>query len=106
MANDKRPLLSEAESTAQSASVAGWFFLGFFLGLIGLLIVYLRSPKTPIRLSASWEGDDRYLFEQAYNETLKAKQVKATWWGFLVVCGLSLCWLLFWLLLAFSAASI
>ena len=45
-------------------------------------------------------------FEQAYGESLKAKQVKATWWGFLVVCGLSFCWLLFWLLLAFSTASI
>ncbi|MCY3629299.1 MAG: hypothetical protein OXI05_05495 [Bacteroidota bacterium] len=62
MTNDKRSLLLEAESTAQRVSVTGWFFLGFFLGLIGLLIVYLRSPKTPIRLSANWEGDDRYLF--------------------------------------------
>lgn len=84
MTNDKHSILSKAESTAQDVSVTGWFFLGFFATTIGLLIAYLRSPKTPIRLSVNWEGDDRYVFEQAYSETLKAKQVTATWWGFLV----------------------
>lgn len=84
MTNDKHSILSKAESTAQDVSVTGWFFLGLFATTIGLLIAYLRSPKTPIRLSVNWEGDDRYVFEQAYSETLKAKQVTATWWGFLV----------------------
>ncbi|MCY3629298.1 MAG: hypothetical protein F4120_02155 [Rhodothermaceae bacterium] len=83
MTNDKRSLLAEAESAAQNVSVTGWFFLGLLATTIGLLIAYLRSPKTPIRLSVNWEGDDRYVFEQAYSETLKANQVKATWWGFL-----------------------
>ncbi len=92
MVNDKRSLLSEAESAAQRASVTGWFFLGFLATTIGLLIAYLRSPKTPIRLSINWEGDDRHLFEQAYSETLKAKQVKSTWLGFVVG-------ILFWVLL-------
>ena len=87
MTNGKHSPLSEAESAAQTESVTGWFFLGLFLGLIGLLIAYLRSPKTPIRLSANWEGDDRYLFNQAYSETLKAKQVKVTWWGFAAGIG-------------------
>ena len=92
MVNDKRSLLSEAESAAQRVSVTGWFFLGFLATTIGLLIAYLRSPKTPIRLSINWEGDDRHLFEQAYSETLKAKQVKSTWLGFVVG-------ILFWVLL-------
>ncbi len=83
MTNDKHSLLAEAESAAQNVPVTGWFFLGLLATTIGLLIAYLRSPKTPIRLSVNWEGDDRYVFEQAYSETLKAKQVKATWWGFL-----------------------
>ncbi len=92
MINDKRSLLAEAESAAQRVSVTGWFFLGFLATTIGLLIVYLRSPKTPIRLSINWDGDDRHLFEQAYSETLKAKQVKSTWLGFLVG-------IVFWVLL-------
>ena len=95
MTNDKHSILSKAESTAQRVSVAGWFFLGFFATTIGLLIAYLRSPKTPIRLSVNWEGDDRYVFEQAYSETLKTKQVTATWWGFLVG-------ILFWVGLIFG----
>lgn len=102
MTNNKGSSLLEAESKAQRASVTGWFFLGFFLGLIGLLIAYLRSPKAPVRFSANWEGDDRYLFEQSYSETLKARQVKATWWGFVVLCGVSFCWFL--LLLLFAAS--
>lgn len=96
MTNDKHSILSKAESTAQGVSVTSWFFLGFFATTIGLLIAYLRSPKTPIRLSVNWDGDDRYIFEQAYSETLKAKQVTATWWGFLVG-------IVFWVVLIFGS---
>lgn len=95
MTNDKHSPIAEAESTAQNVSVAGWFFVGAFANTIGLLIVYLLSPKAPIRLLVNWEGDDRYVFEQAYSETLKAKRVKAAWWGFLI--GVVF-WILFFVL--------
>ncbi|MDE2697478.1 MAG: hypothetical protein OXI23_01280, partial [Gemmatimonadota bacterium] len=92
MTNDKHSPITEAESTAQNVSVTGWFFVGLFANTIGLLIVYLLSPKVPIRILVNWEGDDRYVFEQAYSETLKAKRIKATWWGFLIG-------IVFWVLL-------
>ncbi|MCY3629297.1 MAG: hypothetical protein F4120_02160 [Rhodothermaceae bacterium] len=95
MTNDKHSPLSEAEAAAQNVPVTGWFFLGLFATTIGMLIAYLRSPETPIRLSVNWEGDDRYVFEQAYSETLKAKQVKAAWWGF--ISGIVF-WVLFFVL--------
>ena len=92
MTNDKHSPITEAESTAQNVSVTGWFFVGLFANTIGLLIVYLLSPKVPIRILVNWEGDDRYVFEQAYSETLKAKRIKSTWWGFLIG-------IVFWVLL-------
>ena len=52
-------------------------------------MVYLRSPKMPLSLAAA--HDDREtlpLFERAYVERLKARQVKAVWIGFLCAVGM------------------
>lgn len=95
--NNNSPML-HAQDEASFPSVAGWFFCGLILGLIGLLIVYLRSPKAPVSLIARYQGDDRYLFEKAYIEILKARQVKLTWIGF--ICSFILIPFIFIFLLA------
>ena len=54
-------------------------------GLIGcgiqLLVAYLISPKVPITLRTRDSVDDGYLYDKAYIEVLKARQVRATWRG-------------------------
>ncbi len=85
MTGSKNSPMLHAETEASNQSVAGWFFIGLILGVIGILIVYLRSPKASVTLIADYEGDDRYLFEKAYIDALKSRQVKFTWIGF--VCG-------------------
>ena len=38
---------------AQSQSVTIWTLFGFFLPLIGIVVVYIRSPPMPITLLAA-----------------------------------------------------
>ena len=80
----KESPISEASTQASNSQVIGWFFLGYLLGPIGILIAYLRSPKAPVHLLADYTGDDLYLCEKTYVDTLKARQVKSTWIGWLV----------------------
>ena len=89
MTDDNSPLL-HAQTEAGYAGVAGWFFVGFFLGLIGILIVYVRSPTTPVALTAQYAGDDRYIFVESYVQTLKRRQIAATWIGLVVSIGLGI----------------
>lgn len=82
MTNNNSPLI-HAQNEASVHGVSAWFFIGLLLGVFGILIVYLRSPKVPVTLIADYEGDNRYLFERAYVEALKSRQIKTTWIGFL-----------------------
>lgn len=77
----------EATNEAERQDITGWFSLGFFLGVIGILIVYLRSPQTPAIFLAKYKGHDQLLFSSAYVETLKARQIKYTWIGFAIGFG-------------------
>lgn len=81
---DNQSPLHDAQSVATNPSVVGWFFVGFLLGIIGLLIVYLRSPRCPAALIAQYRGDDRYIFEESYIQKLKNRQTKITWIGFVI----------------------
>ena len=66
---------------ANQNSVALWGIGAFFFTLIVLLVVHLRSPKLPVELAAQVESDDLPLFERAYVERLKQRQVRAAWIG-------------------------
>ena len=83
MSTDKYSILDEARSAATNTGVIGWFVAAFFFGFFALLIVYVRSPKTPVTFLTEYDGEDRHLFDQAYVEALKAKQVRTTWVGLL-----------------------
>ena len=87
----------KAESIARQTSVTGWFYVGLFLGFIGLLIAYGRSPDLPIGSISNYSGDDRHFFEQAYLQALKAKQINATWRGCILGNGVSifLLWIIY-----------
>ena len=80
--------IQDAELEANSVSVTKWFWIGLLLGLIGVLIVYLRSPKASAALLAKYEEGERWMFERSYTETLKNREVKNTWIGFAVVAAL------------------
>jgi len=84
MTHSRDALINDASIQASDPGVIGWFFLGFLLGLIGILIVYLRSPKIPVYLLSDYTGDDQYLYEKAYVDRLKARQIKSTWIGFAI----------------------
>ena len=80
--------IQDAELEANSVSVTKWFWIGLLLGLIGVLIVYLRSPKASAALLANYEEGERWMFERNYTESLKNREVKETWIGFVCVAGL------------------
>lgn len=80
--------IQDAELEANSVSVTKWFWIGFLFGLIGILIVYLRSPMPSVALSAKYEEGERWMFEKSYTETLKTREVKNTWIGFAVAAPL------------------
>ncbi len=71
-------LIHQAESTAKRVSVLGWYFVGFFLGVIGLLIVYLREPKISLIPATEYVGDEKLHFMEIFADALKEKQIKAT----------------------------
>ncbi len=97
MTTDNILLTLKAESIAKDTSVTGWYFLGFFLGFIGILIALGRSPKTPIGSITNHSGDDRDHFERAYHKELKGKQVNATCIGCILANSLSLfIWSFLW----------
>jgi hypothetical protein len=95
--------IQDAEMEAQRVSVTKWFWIGLLLHSFGVLIVYLRTPKASTALLAKYEGDDRWLFERSYAETLKAREIKKTWIGFAVCCVLGLLFFLFYVLLILQA---
>ena len=96
MTPDKFPVFFHAESAAKRASVGIWYFVGVVLGLIGLLIVYLRSPRVSAVPTNQYDGEDRYIFERSYIDALKVKQIKATWRGLVlgIVFGIFLLWIM------------
>lgn len=90
MTNINSSTMQDAKLEAQRVSVTKWVWIGLLLNAVGVLIVYLRSPKAPVALLATYEGDDRWIFERIYAKTLKAREVKNTWIGFAACLVLSL----------------
>lgn len=78
-------VLRVAEYDASKPSIIIWGVLGFVLTVIGVLIVYVRSPK--IGTSAIFRygnsGNLLQIYEIHYTTTLKQRQIKATWIGLL-----------------------
>ncbi len=99
MESENKSAVIQAELEGEKFPVTAWYFIGFFLGIIGILIVYLRSPKVPVRLLVEYDGEDRYFFEKAYVDVLNRRQVKATWIGlaigFILWIGLYLLFMIF-----------
>ncbi len=56
----------------KNRSAIGWFFGGFFLGIIGIVIVsVLKDPKEEQRLKDEAEQENRRLREQLNQEKVK-----------------------------------
>jgi len=98
----KEDVLAEATSQANSPSVVGWGALGFFFGLIGILIAYLKKVSTPVELLIDLDGDNRDLFERKYNQLYKKRQIQACWAGF----GIGICLMFMILCSVIGGASI
>ena len=104
-------VLLRARSEADRLPVTRWFWIGFFLSGLGLVIAYLRPHRptvgTYMNNNRDFHGDvhtpsrqgehdvepseytDRNMYEQAYSEILGGRRIKATWWGFAVSLFLS-----------------
>ena len=94
MTNINSTTTQNAELEAHRVSVTKWFWTGLLLGFIGLLIVYLRPPPKPsLALLAKYERDERWMFERSYTETLKPREIKNTWIGFVVCCAFNIIFL-------------
>jgi hypothetical protein len=102
MTNIDSSTMQDAELEAQRVSVTEWFWIGLLLGAIGVLIVYLRSPKASVTLLVKYEEDERWMFERSYAETLKAREVKNTWIGLAACLVLSLSLSVLFFFLAFT----
>ena len=90
MATEKVTAQVAGEAAADGTGAGGWLIFGFLLPLIGVLVAYLRNPKVPAKVLAARPDDSASVarvFEVAYVERLKAKQVGKAWIG--AVLGLS-----------------
>ena len=76
--------IAAGHALAKNRTVIGWGVAGFFFVLIAILVAYLRRPKLPVELAAQVESDVLPLFERAYVERLKKRQVSATWIGAII----------------------
>ena len=87
--------LQDATREANSEHVMGWWLCGFFLGIFGPMIAYLRSPHAPAEALAKYDDPlEIQLFETKYVGILKARQVRATWLGLILavlMAGLAFC---------------
>lgn len=92
----KEQAIEAGKNAAMQKSTAGWGLAGFFFTIPALLIVYLRSPSVNLAELVRYDDQEseRY-FEMQYVETLKSRQVSATWIGaviglilvFVFMCG-------------------
>ena len=84
MATEKVTAQVTGEAAADGTGAGGWLIFGFLLPLIGVLVAYLRNPKVPAKVLAARPDDNASVarvFEVAYIERLKAKQVGNAWIG-------------------------
>ena len=88
----KADAMTEATAAAQQAGVFGWAVFGFFIPLVAVPVVHLRSPKVPALVLMNRDGGDRetaLIFEAQFVQTLKARQVSHAWVGALLGFGLT-----------------
>lgn len=80
--------LAAGQQAADQPSVLGWGVFGWAFALLAVPWVYMRSPRMPMTAAlAHDEPATHALFERAYVEQLKARQVKAVWIGVLCSIG-------------------
>ena len=80
--SNQQASLEAGRQAARERSVIGWGIFAWGIALVAVPLVYLRSPKMPTAaLGGQDDGTDSTLFERAYVERLKTRQVKAVWVG-------------------------
>ena len=95
MATEKVTAQVTGEAAADGTGAGGWLIFGFLLPLIGVLVAYLRNPKVPAKVLAARPDDNASVarvFEVAYIERLKAKQVGNAWIGAAIGVSVVVLW--------------
>ena len=102
----KSEAIHAASMAADKATVTAWGVFGFLLPVVAIAVAYLRSPQTPTILLAEHDDDATTVyFDRQYTQTLKQRQVKAAWIGFLISLAVW-CGLIFLIFMAVAVASV
>ena len=77
--------MEEGWNAGTGHGVVGWGVFGWAFAVLALPVVYLRSPKLPAMLAiAHDDAETLSIFERAYVERLKHRQVSAVWLGAII----------------------
>ena len=105
MTMTKSDAMTSAVTAATQRAVTAWYAFGFFIPLVGILVAYLRNPTLPIAQKADYADQGMLgIYEAQFVETLKARQVRATWIGAIVAVCLYM--LLFMAMCALGVAGV
>ena len=81
----KLEAVQAGEEAAEKASVVGWFVGGLAIAIVTIPLAYISKPEAPELLRAAHDDDEtESYFARGYAKALRARQVKAAWFGFVV----------------------
>ena len=86
-ADTKQEAIKNANRAAREESYIGWFFLGFFVPFVAVLLAFASKPIMPGRVMASHDDEStRRIFETSYAHCVSEERVSNAWGG--TACGI------------------
>ena len=76
----KQEAIKNAHRSARKESYGGWFFLGFFVPFVAVLLAFASKSIMPGRVMASHEDEStRRIFETSYLQRVNEERVATAW---------------------------
>ena len=90
-ADPKQEAIKNAHRAAREESYVGWFFLGFLVPFVAVLLAFASKPIMPGRVMASHDDEStRRIFETSYLHRVNEERVGTAWGGTAVAIAISL----------------
>lgn len=81
-ADPKQEAIKNAHRAAGEEPYAGWFFLGFFVPFVAVLLAFASKPIMPGRVMAGHDNEStRRIFETSYLHYVNEERVSNAWGG-------------------------